>query len=225
MPQKVVRASTVVLPEGKSFGWQPIVENGQIVGIENPRFGRFEHVAFVDADTNAFLYDGIRKLDGPINDDEHSNPGVIFVVIEKRGWWIFKKWYLHCIEEVRPIIYDHINSIQGVKILGFAGGFTHKGEKPSEGALRELLAEAGIMVKDASVERIGYASDNRASTETCIEVYLGKFSRKFKPIPDGHEIILKSVLVRIDKFKPGLDGIINSAYAMVVAHLGLVKAK
>lgn len=225
MSQKVVRASDIVLPGGKTFGWQPIVEKGQFVGIENPRFGRVEHVAFVDADTGAYLYDGIRKLDGPINEDGHSNPGVIFVVIEKRGWWIFKRWYLHCIEEFRPIIYDHINGVQGVKVLGFAGGFTHKGEKPSEGALRELLAEQGIKVESASVEQIGYASDNRASTETCIEVYLGKFSRKFKPIPDGHEIILKSVLVRINQFKPGLDGIVNSAYAMVIAHLGLVKSK
>lgn len=221
MPQKVVRASAVTLPEGKTFGWQPIVENGQFVGIENPRFGRIEHVAFVDADTNAFLYDGIRKLDGPINDDGHANPGVIFVVSEEREDGI----YLHCQEETRPIIYDHVNKIQGVKILGFAGGFTHKGEKPNEGALRELLAESGIEVESATVERIGYASDNRASTETCIEVYLGKFRRNVGALPEGHEIILKSLMVRIDKFRPGLDGIINSAYAMVVSRLGLVRSK
>jgi hypothetical protein len=225
MSQKVVRASEVTLPEGKTFGWQPFYIDGQFVIIENPKFGRVEHVAFVDADTNAYLYDGIRKFDGPINDDGHATPGSIFVVVEKRGWWIFKRWYLHCIEEFRPIIYDHINDIHGVKVLGFAGGFARKGEKPSEGALRELLAEQGIVVDSASVERIGYASDNRASTETCIEIYLGKFSRKVQAHPEGHEIILKSVMVRIDRFKPGLDGIINSAYAMVVSHLGLVRSK
>lgn len=221
MPQKVVNASKVVLPEGKTFGWKPIIENGQFVGIENPRFGRVEHVAFVDSETGAFLYDGIRKLDGPVNEDGHSNPGVIFVVTEEREDGI----YMHCVEEIRPIIYDHISEVQGVKILGFAGGFTHKGEKPSEGALRELLAEQGIEVESASVERIGYASDNRASTETCIEVFLGKFKRNVGALPEGHEIILKSIMVRVDQFKPGLDGIVNSAYAMVVSHLGLVRSK
>ena len=221
MPQKVVRVSEVSLPEGKTFGWQTVVENGQFVGIENPRFGRIEHIAFLDADSGAYLYDGIRKFDGPINEDGHANPGVIFVVTEEREDGI----YIHCVEEIRPIIYDHINKIQGVKILGFAGGFTHKGEKPSEGALRELLAESGIEVESASVERIGYASDNRASTETCIEVFLGKFKRNVGALPEEHEIILKSLMVRIDQFKPGLDGIVNSAYAMVVSHLGLVRSK
>lgn len=221
MPQKVVRVDKVALPEDKKFGWQPIVVNGQFVGIENPRFGRIEHIAFIDSDTGAFLYDGIRKLDGPMNDDNHANPGVVFVVTEDRSDGI----YLHCQEEFRPLIYDHINKIQGVKIFGFAGGFTHKGEKPSEGALRELLAESGIEVESASVERIGYASDNRASTETCIEVFLGKFKRNVGALPEEHEIILKSLMVRIDQFKPGLDGIINSAYAMVVSHLGLVRSK
>jgi hypothetical protein len=221
MSQKVVSASEVVLPEGKSFGWKPRVVNGQFVGLENPRFGRVEHVAFVDSETGAFLYDGIRKLDGPINEDGHANPGVILVVVEEREDGI----YLHCQEEIRPIIYDHIEKVQGVKVLGFAGGFSRKGEKPSEAALRELLAEQGIQVEEASVERIGWASDNRASTETCIEVYLGKFSRKVEATPDGHEIILKSMPVRIDQFVCGRDGIINSAYAMVVTHLGLVKSR
>lgn len=222
MSQKVVRISEVDLPEGKTFGWQPIVDEGQFVGIENPRFGRVEHVAFVDADSNAYLYDGIRKLDGPINEDGHANPGAILVVVEDKSDGI----YLLCQEEFRPIIFDHVNGIQGVKIIGFAGGFTHKGEKPSEGALRELLAEQGIIVDKASVERIGYASDNRASTETCIEVFIGRFSRKVEATPDGHEVILKSVIpIRIDKFMPGLDGIVNSAYAMVVSRLGLIRPK
>lgn len=221
MAQKIVRVNSVVLPEGKTFGWQPMIENGQFVGIENPRFGRVEHVAFVDDESGAFLYDGIRKLDGPINDDGRSNPGVIFVVVEEREDGV----YLHCQEEFRPIIYDHINKIQGVKVLGFAGGFSKKGEKPNEAALRELLSEQGIEVEEASVRRIGYASDNRASTETCIEVYLGKFRRQTEAHSDEHEIILKSVMVRIDQFKPGLDGIVNSAYAMVVSHLGLIRSK
>ncbi|MEK7472723.1 MAG: NUDIX domain-containing protein [Patescibacteria group bacterium] len=222
MTQKVVRTDQVVLPEEKSFGWQPVHgKDGQVVAFENPRFGRFEHIAFVDGDSGAFLYDGMRKLDGPINEDGHANPGVIFVVVEDREDGI----YLHCQEEIRPLIYDHIEGVQGVKCIGFAGGFSHKGEKPNKAALRELLSEQGIEVETASVERIGYASDNRASTETCIEVFLGKFSRMITPVREGHEIILKSVLVRIDQFIPGLDGIVNSAYAMVVSHLGLVKQK
>ena len=45
------------------------------------------------------------------------------------------------------------------------------------------MSEQGIEVETASVERIGYASDNRASTEACIEVFLGKFSRMITPRP------------------------------------------
>lgn len=221
MSQKIVRADEVVLPEGKSFGWNPLIVGDRIVAFENSRFGRIEHVAFVDETSGAFLYDGIRKLDGPINEDGHANPGVILVVVEDREDGI----YLHCQEEVRPLIYDHILKQQGVTVLGFAGGFSKKGENPNEAALRELLSEQGIEVDEASVERIGYASDNRASTETCIEVFLGKFSRKTESSPDGHEIILKTVPVRIDQFKTELDGIVNSAYAMVVTHLGLIRAK
>lgn len=221
MSQKVVRVDEVTLPEGKSFAWKPIEENGLIVAFENPKFGRIEHVAFVDADTNAYLYDGIRKLDGPVNEDGHANPGVILVVVEDREDGI----YLHCQEEMRPIIYDHIKNLVGVTCRGFAGGFSKKGEKPSDAALRELLAEQGIEVNSSSVERIGYASDNRASTETCIEVFLGKFKRNIGAHPDGHEIILKTVPVRVDQFVCGCDGIVNSAYAMVVSHLGLVRAK
>jgi hypothetical protein len=221
MSQKIVRAYQVSLPEGKSFGWKPQFVDGQVVGFENPRFGRFEHVAFVDPETCEFLYDGIRKLDGPINEDGHANPGVVFVVVEEREDGI----YMYCQEETRPIIYDHVAGVQGVKCLGFAGGFSRKGENPSEAALRELLAEQGIVVDQASVERIGWASDNRASTETCIEVFLGKFSRKVDANPDKHEEILRTVPVRIDKFVCGRDGVVNSAYAMVVSHLGLIKSK
>lgn len=221
MAQKVVSVRQVTLPEGKAFGWKPVSVDGQVVAFENPRFGRFEHVAFVDVETGAFLYDGIRKLDGPINEDGHANPGVIFVVVEEREDGI----YLHCQEEMRPVIYDHVSGELGVKVLGFAGGFTRKGENPSEAALRELLVEQGIEVDEASVERIGWASDNRASTETCIEVFLGKFSRKVSAAPDEHEEILRTVLVRINQFICGRDGIVNSAYAMVVTHLGLVKPK
>lgn len=221
MSQKVVRIDCVVLPEGKQPGWNPVVIDGRSVAFESPRFGRFEHVAFVDSETGAFLYDGIRKFDGPVNEDGHANPGVILVVVEERSDGI----YLHCQEEFRPIIYDHVQGQQGVKVLGFAGGFSHKGENPSEAALRELLAEQGIEVDKASVERIGWASDNRASTETCIEVFLGKFSRKVDANPEGHEIVLRTVLVRVDRFACGRDGIVNSAYAMVVTHLGLVNSK
>lgn len=221
MSQKVVRIDCVQLPEGKQPGWNPVVINGRCVAFESSRFGRFEHVAFVDSETGAFLYDGIRKFDGPVNEDGHANPGVILVVVEERPDGI----YLHCQEEFRPIIYDHLQGQQGVKVLGFAGGFSNKGENPSEAALRELLAEQGIEVDKASVERIGWASDNRASTETCIEVFLGKFSRKVDANPEGHEVILRTVLVRIDQFICGRDGIVNSAYAMVITHLGLVNSK
>lgn len=218
MPQKVVPIADVDLPEGKEYGWKVIVENGIVVAFENAQYGRFERVAFVDADSGDFLYDGIRKFDGPRQEDGHATPGAIMVVVEECS----DGYYLHCQEESRPIIFDHINGVQGVVVVGFAGGFSKKGEKPSETALKELLEEQGVKVEKASVEMIGYASDNRATTETCIEVYLGKFSIKVDAKPGEHEEILKTNTIRVDQFDLGHDGIVNSAYAMAVHYLGCI---
>jgi len=219
--QKVISITEVTLPEGKAFGWQPVVKDGQVVALENPRFGRFERVAFVNTETGDFLYDGIRKLDGPVQEDGHATPGAIMAVVEEKEDGL----YLHCQKEIRPIIFDHVKGIQGVEVLGFAGGFSKRGQKPSQAALEELLEEQGVLVNESSVELIGYASDNRATTETCIEVYLGTFRRQTEARVGEHEIILKTLPVRVDEFKPGLDGIVNSAYAMIVSHLGLVRSK
>jgi hypothetical protein len=221
MSQLIIKASEVVLPEGKKFGWNPILVNGQIVAFENPNFGLYEHVAIIDADSKAFLYDGIRKLDGPAQEDGHSTPGEISVVVDERE----DGFYLLCIKEFRPIIYDHVNKVQGVEVLGFAGGFAGKGKKPSVTAQAELLEEAGVIMKPESIKLIGYASDNRAATETCINVYMGFYDREIEAKPGAEEIIKGKEWVRIDRFTPGRDGIINSAYAMVVAELGLVHPK
>lgn len=219
MKQKVVPITSVSIPPEK-LGWKVVIEGGRVVAFENPEFGRFEHVAFVD-ETGKFSYDGIRKLDGPLQDDGHATPGAIMIAVEERP----DGFYVHCQEEERPIIYDHIGKQQGVVVLGFAGGFSKKGEKPSKTALAELLQEQGVEVEEATVELIGWASDNRSTTETCIEVYLGRFRRKGERKADEHEVhevILRTKPVRIDQFKPGRDGIVNSAYAMVVSHLGLI---
>ena len=220
MGQKVVRITEATLPDGKSFGWNLDVALDRIVGLINPPLGAYQHAAVVD-DSGKFLYDIIRKLDGPVQDDGHATPSAIMVVVEERP----DGMYLYCQEETRPVIFDHVNNQQGVIVTGFAGGFTKKGAKPSDTALEELLEEQGVQVDKATVERIGWASDNRATTETCIEVYLGVFSRKVAATPGEHEIILKTKAIRIDQFRTGRDGIVNNAYGMAVEHLGLVMPK
>lgn len=218
MVQKVVPITEVILPPGKNLGWEVILKSGRIVGFESTKYGRFEHVAFVDSDTGNFLYDGIRKLDGPPQDDGHATPSGVLVVVEEKA----DGFYFHCVEESRAIIFDHINGVQGVNILGFGGGFARKGEKPNETALRELIEETGIEVEKTSVELIGYASDNRATTETCHEVYLAVFKRKGKSNPDLGESIKGTKLIRVDQFPAGQDAIVNSAAFMAVKHLGLI---
>src|SRR5258706_15573180 len=135
MGQKVVRITEATLPEGKQFGWTPTIVGDRIVALDNPNLGRYEHSAIIDAETGKFLYDFIRKFDGPVGDDGHASPGAIMVVVEDRADGL----YLHCAEEFRQVIYDHVNNQEGVTAYGFAGGFTKKGAKPSETALAELL--------------------------------------------------------------------------------------
>lgn len=218
--RRIVPIWDVVLPKGTQLDWQLMKVGGQVVGFESPRFGRFVHVAVVD-ETNKFLYDWMVKLDGPVQSDGHATPGAVMVVVEERP----DGFYLHCQEEYRPVIYDHVNQQQGVVVIGFAGGYSKKGEKPSDTALREALEEQGIEVEIATVERLGYATDNRATTETCHEVYMAYFKRKGAPNPDENEMIGRTRVVRVDEFPIGQDGIVNSAYAMLVRRLGLVRPK
>lgn len=224
MAQKVVPVTEVKIPEGKSYGWQPIVENNRFVGLYNPNYGRIEHFAVVDEDEDGnvrYLYDIPKQWDGPFNEETgHSKPNALIVPVEERE----DGFYIHCHEEFRPVIYDHIRGIQGVTVVSFAGGFSKKfGKDPRTDALRELLDEEGIEVEDASVERIGIATPNRAFVETCFEVYIGRFKRKAQePTPEGDEIIGSSRVYRIDEFPVDVDAIVNNVYAMLVSYLSVV---
>ena len=164
-------------------------------------------------------YDALKKFDGLVGKDGHATPSAVVVAVEKRK----DGFYLYCAPEFRVFIYDHVKKQQGVEIVGFAGGFTEKDKTPGETALAELLQEHGIKVKVATVVRIGYASDNRAMTETCIEYFMAVFERQEETMLGDDEMIRKTEAIRVDRFAPGLDGIVNTAYAFVVHKLGLVK--
>lgn len=166
-------------------------------------------------------YDALKKFDGPVGTDGHATPSAVIVVAE----WREDGLYLYTAPETRIFIWDDVAQLQGPEIQGFAGGFTQQGKKPEETALDEVLEEYGIKVKNAELTLIGRASDNRAMTDTCIRYYIGTFERQEAPRLGSDEMIGKAAPVRVDHFTPGLDGIVDTAYAFVVSHFGLVKSK
>jgi hypothetical protein len=222
--QKFVPVSKIdskLLPEIQNY--LPMYQNGIFVGLGKPGKDSYIRGFVCDVEDDGTIvkvrYDALKKFDGPIGEDGHATPSAVMVVVERRADGI----YLYCAPEYRVFIYDHVNNQLGVTVMGFAGGFTEKGKKPAETALAEVLHEHGIVVKDAEIVRIGYASDNRAMTETCIEYYLGIFTRQVGQDLQGDEVIQKTEAIRVDHFVPGLDGIVDTAYAFLVSHLGLVK--
>lgn len=220
--QKVVPFETVALPEGKTPGWQPMVDaNGMLLGFVNPKFGLFRHIAIVDEKGN-FLYDGMLQEDGPIDPaTQQASPNAVIVPIEERE----DGYYVHCHREFRPVIRDHVAGVWGVEVLSIAGGFTKKGAKASETALAELFEEEGIQVEEATMERIGWGSPNRAFVATCLEIWMAKFKIKGEARPGEHESIHGNEVVRIDKFPFGVDFIVNAAVFAAAVHLGCVSPK
>lgn len=199
-------------------------ENGVFTGFGKLGKDSYKRGFVCDVDDDGKIvkvrYDGVKKFDGLVGENGHATPSAVMVVAERRADGI----YLFCAKEYRVFIYDHVEDQLGVNIIGFAGGFTEADKTPAQTALDEVLHEHGIAVMNAKVERIGYASDNRAMTETCIEYYLGTFEREVGQELQGDEVIQKTEAIRVDQFVPGLDGIVDTAYSFLVHHLGLVKA-
>lgn len=200
-------------------------EKGVFTGFGKPGKDTYVRgfVCDVDDATGAVVktrYDALKKFDGLVGADGHATPSAVMVVCERR----FDGLYLYAAPEKRIFIYDHIAKIQGPVVDTFAGGFTQKDKSPAETALDEVLEEMGIAVKSASIVRIGHASDNRAMTDTCIEYYIGVFERQVSANLGDDEMIGKARPVRVDRFVPGVDGIVNTAYAFLVHNQNLVKA-
>jgi hypothetical protein len=221
-PQKVVPIETVAIPEGKKPGWSPMFdESGRPIGFQNPNFGLIRRSAIVNAE-GAYLYDALLWEDGPIDPATmQATPSAVIVPIEERS----DGFYVHCHREFRPVIRDHVAGEWGVEVLSIAGGFTKKGAKPSETALAELFEEEGLKVEETTMQRIGYASPNRAFVATCLEVWLAKFKVTGTATPDKNESIHGNEVVRIDLFPFGPDMIVNHAVALAAKHLGCIVAK
>ncbi|MGA3291867.1 MAG: hypothetical protein ABSC49_01830 [Candidatus Microgenomates bacterium] len=223
--QKFVPVSEIdskLLPKIQNY--LPRYENGIFVGLGKTGKDSYIRGFVCDVEDDGTIvkvrYDALKKFDGLVGEDGHATPSAVMVVAESRADGI----YLYCAPEYRVFIYDHVNNQLGVTVEGFAGGFTEKGKEPAETALEEVLQEHGIVVGAVwPIVRIGYASDNRAMTETCIEYYLGMFERQVGQDLQGDEVIQKTEAIRVDHFVPGLDGIVDTAYAFLVSHLKLVK--
>lgn len=195
---------------------------GIFTGLGKPGKDSYKYGFVCDVDENGKVvkvrYDGMMKHDGPVGPDGHATPSAVMVTAERRPDGV----YLYCGRETRVFIYDHVAKVKGPEVVGFSGGFTEKGKTPAETALTELLQEHGIHVKKAEIVRIGHASDNRAMTNTCIEYYLGIFERQEGQSLGDDEMIRKIEPIRVDRFVPGVDGIVDTAYAFLIHRLGLV---
>lgn len=220
----VAQIDPQLLPSLDKQNYLPKYENDVFVGLGKPGKDTYIRGFVCDVEDDGTIskvrYDAMKKFDGPIGADGHATPSAVMVVCERR----LDGLYLYTAPEERIFIYDHIAKIQGPIVDTFAGGFTQKDKSPAETAFDEVLEEMGIAVKSASIVRIGHASDNRAMTETCIEYYIGMFERQGSVNLGDDEMIGKARPVRVDRFVPGVDGIVNTAYAFLVHNQNLVKA-
>jgi ADP-ribose pyrophosphatase YjhB (NUDIX family) len=215
MDMNLKKITDVALPEGKVYGWQPVIEGDRIIGFKNPKLGSFIHTAMVK-DDGTFFYDIMLWDDGPIDSETGlATPGTITVPVRKdeNG-----KYYVRCFQQERPVIFDHINNVQGVTCYSFPGGFaSYTGESPEAVARRESLEEAGIKLIDVKI--IGYSSANRANTRTCINFAVAEYVQVKETIDPSGEKIFGNYEFLIEKFPLGQDGLINEAWAHAIKHL------
>lgn len=217
--------------------WEPVYDQvrGDVVGFHAPNYGSVMRCAYVVAEVDdetdevleiqKFQFDQMMRKDGPIGDEPwgHATPNAMAVVIEERD----DGYYAWSVNEWRPAIYDHRREKQGVEVVGITGGWAKKvGANPVDTALEEIVAETGIEIEEGSVEFIEIHSPNRATVETCNEVYMAKFRAKGERVLDGsHEEIGDQFAVRLDQYPPGPDALVNSALWLVSQHLGCITAK
>lgn len=222
--------------KAREHRWEPVYEDGWEgpVGFHSPNYGSVMRHAYVMAevdertgeviDITKFQFDQMIRKDGPIGADpwDYATPNAMAVVIEERD----DGYYVWAVNEWRPAIFDHRRNQYGVNVVGVTGGWAKKvGALPAATAFEELVAETGIEI-EGKVEFMGIHTPNRATTETCNEVYMAKFKAKGDRILDGsHEVIGDQFAVRLDRFPPGSDALVNSALWLISQHLGCITAK
>lgn len=224
VPQELLQAKAEQLSKN---GHRPFyAPDGSVAGFISP-FSASRHVAQVEVDAwgniIGFDFDQIERTDGAMNVNEpwgHATPNAMVVVIEKTGWWFWRKYWVHSVVANRPFIYDHRTEVKGVEVVDVGGGWANKlGKDPRQTALDTLMADSGIEVNESSMRLVGYHTSNRAWCETIFPVYLAMFSRQFKPLGGTHDQTKIGPRVRLDKFPVGMDALVNSAIAMVKSAL------
>lgn len=209
------KISAIELSKGKVYGWQPVIEGDRIIGFKNPTKGSFTHTAMVN-DDGTFSYDFMLWDDGPIDPATGlATPGTITVPVrkDKNG-----NYFVRCFQQERPVIFDHMNNVQGVTCYSFPGGFaSYTGESPEAVARRESLEEAGIKLIDVKI--IGYSSANRANTRTCVNFAIAEYVQVKESVDPAGEKIFGNFEFPIKKFPLGQDGLINEAWAHAIKHL------
>lgn len=211
----IKKITEVTVPADKKCGWTPTIEGDRIVGFKNPSLGSFTHSAMLK-DDGTFAYDFMLWDDGPIDPTTGlATPGAITVPVRKGD---DGKYYVRCFQQERPVIYDHINGVQGVTCYSFPGGFAiYTGESPEAVSRRESLEEAGIKLID--VKPVGYASANRANTRTCPNYFIAAYEQIKQTIAPEGEKIFGNFEFPIEDFPLGMDGLVNNAWAFAMKYL------
>lgn len=231
VPKEILEQSSVITQlqdKGHRLFYAP--DGVTVEGFVSP-FSATRHVAQVKFDTETgeivkFDFDQMERTDGAMDVTkpwDHATPNAMAVVVEAKEDGSF---LVHAVDEERPFMYDHRTGVKGMHVVGVTGKWAKAvGGKPVNTILTGLLADAGILVEESSVEFIHIHNPNRAWVDTCNEVYMAKFRRVQPRVDDGtHDVVQSAGVYPLGEFPIGPDALVNSALWLTARHLGCVSS-
>ncbi len=196
--------------------------------VENPGYGAYQHYLQVSIDDNGNIvtadYDFVRIADGALDENGNGTSGVVvFPVFEGFDHQTGEnRLYVGFFLQYRPVIrnLDRKETTHGVWVATVPGGFGKLAQKSADTVKSEAAEEFGAELVE--LVETGWASDNRAKTETPVKYMLAKFKLGLNVVDDSHEKIFGKYAVPIEDFPIGADGIINNAYLFALSYLELI---
>ncbi|HBI35604.1 TPA: hypothetical protein DDY47_01560 [candidate division WWE3 bacterium] len=187
--------------------------------VTNPGFGAYQHYVQASIGNNGEIatvdYDFYRIADGALDSEGNGTPGaVVFPVFFLEN---NPEPYIGFFLQWRPVIKNLTTGKHGCWAATVPGGFGKLTKLSGDTAREEAAEEFGAELLD--LRDIGYASDNRAKTETPIRYMLAQFRLAGNAPDDSHETIFGKFGISFWKFPLGADGIINTAWAFAASAL------
>ena len=93
-------------------------------------------------------------------------------------------------------------------------GYSRKGEHSSNCARREVLEETGYQLRSNQITKIGAITPNSGILSSCIDIYLGKVTKKEKISEPDSEIMRVVMLTEHELEKNILDGLITDSFTI-----------